>query len=99
MESGSGPGALPGAPRGTPLDSAPENFGVLKAVKNARLIFRERGVKYFSFQRIFKIVLHLENTILNYPCCKVIFDTRLFGPYHILRPNKCGASSRLCSYS
>ena len=31
--SGSGPGALPGAPRGTPLDSASENFGVLKAVE------------------------------------------------------------------
>jgi hypothetical protein len=31
--SGSGPGALPGAPRGTPLDSAAEIFRVLKAVE------------------------------------------------------------------
>lgn len=30
MESGSRPGALPGAPRGTPLDSITKNFGLLK---------------------------------------------------------------------
>jgi hypothetical protein len=33
LESGSGPGALPGAPRGNSLDSAAENFRMLKAVE------------------------------------------------------------------
>jgi hypothetical protein len=33
LESGSGSGALPGAPRATPLDSATENLRVLNAVE------------------------------------------------------------------
>jgi hypothetical protein len=35
MESGSGPGSLPGAPGGTPLDSRAENLRVLKAVETS----------------------------------------------------------------
>lgn len=55
MESGSGPGALPGAPRGTSLDSTAEIFGVLNPVETRgfysyKIDYSRRSEHHTSFK-------------------------------------------------